>query len=136
LSKIEGPKKLRKRAQFCADLYEIDPVVNIYWGELQDESSVVRDDNGYYTIEIAPWMKKDKRELIRTIGHEMTHVWQYERGALISLPEESRYVWNDKKHERILFLEDYYLAPWEMEARARMEWVEYKWSSRCRTQKN
>jgi hypothetical protein len=139
LSKIEGPRKLVKRAQFVADYYKIDPVVTLAWSSNEEFCECVQHEDKTYTILVPYFLVGDdyKHKLMEVIAHEMTHVNQYESGRLISLPEEDRHVWLDKKHDRVYFMEDYLLTPWEMEARAMEFPLALLWGERkCRIQKN
>jgi hypothetical protein len=61
-------------------------------------------------------------DLVGIIGHEMTHVKQFQlEGLTLEVgPDTARY---KAQYYRISSLMEYYLAPWEMEARAMEEFT-------------
>lgn len=127
--RISGPKELVKRAVFVARLLDINPAIVLKWGgEDDDYSETQQHEQGYYIITIQSWLKG--KELIEAIGHEMIHVWQHERGDLITMHEERRWIWKNQIHVYDGSMETYFLQPWEMEARAYEAWIEWRWRHR------
>lgn len=125
---ITGPRKLVKRAKFCAKLFNINPTIEIKWTDDEHFSECVNFEDGTYRFLIQKWLHKD--QLIQIIGHEMAHVWQYERGSLQSVDATETYIWEGKLYKHTECMEEYLLRPWEMEARALEDYCEWKWSNR------
>lgn len=125
---IEGPGKLRKRAEFIARLLDINPKVRIKWstpGENEDFSECAECEDGSFEITIQHWM--EGQDLIEAIGHEMVHVWQHMRGDLKTLHDERRWIWKGRMYVDSGSMEEYLLRPWELEARSLEAWIEWRW---------
>jgi hypothetical protein len=73
-----------------------------------------REGKGLYTIELGKRAVEDD-VLLQTIFHEMTHVKQYEREGLKIKVRHGKFKGETYSLEKD---EDYWLSPWEMEARA------------------
>ncbi len=129
--KFKGPKRLVKRAKFVAKLYNIedaDRTVRIKWHEEADFSECQEKQDGSFTIKISDWLTG--QDLIESVGHEMTHVWQKVRGDLIGINDEKRWIWKGHNWVDSESHEAYLLRPWELEARAMQDWIEWRWRHR------
>lgn len=126
---INGPKKLVKRAVCCARALGVsDFTLNLVWSDEYTECTV--DEAGVFTISVrkdtAPFM------LIYSVAHEMVHLKQYKRDELTGDCEPVGY-WKGEAYFAGEYMSDeYFLAPWEMEARALEEWLAHKWRNRKR----
>lgn len=76
-------------------------------------------DNGvqknYYVCRLADYI--NSAETIRTLAHELIHVWQTENGSL-HLSETGEWFWKGKSYGNAPYngTDDDYLLPWEKEA--------------------
>lgn len=122
---IEGDKWLVKRAVCFAR------ALNVYGFDLkitqeEDGSWCSRAENGSFRINIEP---SDRYWALRALAHEMVHLKQYKHDELIDVGEA--YVWKGKNYHASAYMSDeYFLAPWEMEARALEAWLVHKWETR------
>ena len=124
--KIDGPKKLVKRAVLAARFLGVSGfTLKIEWS---DESSEIESHaDGSFTIRI--YEHQPKWSLMESVAHEMTHLRQIKHGELIEL--ENITIWQGEEYYQIKYMSDeYFLAPWEMEARAMEAWLSYKWEIR------
>jgi len=125
--RVNARKKLMKRAVFAACLLNVyDFVLDIIEDD-GDETYTVCDGPKQFRIHIA----KDTYgfELMDHIGHEMVHVAQYMRGDLKD--DNGGTIWKGDLYPDPEYLSDeYFLAPWEMEARALQAWITHKWENR------
>lgn len=124
---IEGPKRLVKRAVFAAVLLGIkqDFTLFIVKGK---ESFCIRNEDGSYLIVVDKKVPKFFHTEI--IAHEMVHLRQFLRGDLQE-PEEGFVIWRGERMIEPPFMSDgYFLAPWEMEARALEDWITHRWENR------
>lgn len=59
-----------------------------------------------------------KKGRLMNLAHELTHAKQFANGELMDiLTEPNKVFWKKKKHIFSDYAEDYWLAPWEIEAR-------------------
>ena len=126
--RIDGPKKLVKRAIFVARLLDINPAVRLQWskeGDDEDYSECAECEDGSFVITIQHWL--EGQNLIEAIGHEMVHVWQHVRGDLITMHDEHRWIWKGQMYVDSGSMEEYFLRPWELEARSLEAWIEWRW---------
>lgn len=76
-------------------------------------------DNGveknYYVCRLADYI--NSAETIRTLAHELVHVWQTENGSL-HLSDAGEWFWKGKSYGKSPYKgnDDDYLLPWEKEA--------------------
>jgi hypothetical protein len=128
--RIIGPKKLTKRAEFVANLLDIKPAITLSWAKEEgDFSYCIENDDASFNMEIQKWLKGE--DLIKTIGHEMVHVWQHKRGDLVSFHNEFRWFWKGQMYVGTENnMEEYFLRPWELEARALEDWIAWRWRNR------
>lgn len=125
--KIKGPKKLVKRAKFVAELFDIrDFDLKMAW--TKGDSYCRRNNNGTFTIKISRAMSK--YWLIELVGHEMIHLKQYKDGRLKNgfgcvLWEGKRYEIADDSTSK-----EYFLSPWEIDARGHEDYVGWCWRNR------
>ena len=138
---ITGPRKLVKKAAFIADILgiaDIDFNVHIKRKKLKSISAECEQiDQFNYKLTIGKGF--DKVTETELIGHEMVHVKQYVMGQLVDVkqtPTEGHYLWNGKPYVSGNTMDDYYLTPWELEARALEDWIVYRWSKRLAIRKN
>lgn len=128
---FKGPHKLVKRAKFVAKLLNIDSAdleITIDWSAEPDFSECQEHEDGSFTISICDWLTG--QDLIQGIGHEMCHVWQKVRGDLITLNDEKRWIWKGQMYVDTGGMEEYFLRPWELEARSLEAWIEWRWRHR------
>lgn len=74
-----------------------------------------------------------KPERVKVLAHEMTHLKQFRNGELKDIPPVegiSLCMWKGELHGMTGIPKDYYLSPWEMEARAMESWLEWCWYKR------
>lgn len=126
--KLKGPKKLVKRAAFAARILGInDFTARLKWSEKYSEINAHSD--GSFTIHI--YKDQPKYMLMESVAHEMTHLRQLKHGTLIEL--DNMDIWEGQQYLGIEYMSDeYFLAPWEMEARAMEAWLTHKWETRDR----
>jgi hypothetical protein len=126
--KLKGPNKLVKRAAFMAalfDLYKFN--LKITW---DDSSYLEQETDSKFHIGID--RDTPRCFLTEVMAHEIVHLKQYLQGDLEDLPD-GKTLWKGKIYETGEIGSDaYFLAPWEMEARAYQEWCVRKWETRNR----
>lgn len=129
--KITGPKKLVKRAEFVAKLLGLqDFRLKIDWNKEKGAGSYCESNHkGAFRIYI------DKTVttywLVEVIGHEMTHLRQMKHDRLRD-EEEGFVIWEGRRmpfHNDVQS-DEYWLSPWEMEARAMEAWIGWHWRER------
>jgi hypothetical protein len=125
---ITGPKKLVKRARFFANLFNINPTIDIEYSEEDNFSECVCLEDGTYKLNIQKWLKGE--DLLRVMSHEIVHVWQYFRGSLKSNEKNLTYIWENKIYKHTGSMEEYLLRPWEIEARGLEDFCLWKWENR------
>jgi hypothetical protein len=125
--RVNARKKLMRRAVFAACLLDVyDFTLDIIEDD-GDETYTIMDGPKQFRIHIS----KDIPgfELMGFIGHEVVHVAQYMRGDLADSDEGT--IWKGELYPDPEYLSDeYFLAPWEMEARALQAWITHKWETR------
>lgn len=126
--KITGPKKLVKRAEFVAKLLGLqDFRLKIDWHKEKGQGSYCEcNDKGTYRIYID--RSVTTYWLVEVIGHEMTHLRQMKHDRLRD-EAEGFVIWEGKRmafHNEVTS-DEYWLSPWEMEARAMEAWVGWHW---------
>lgn len=82
------------------------------------EGTADRIKNKRYEIRINYSLLKTRNELLRAIMHEMTHVKQFINNGLRLYDKAAKY---NGEHYDMNTGQDYWFAPWEMEARAMEE---------------
>lgn len=92
---------------------EIDTMANCWGG---DDAAL---------IEINSTMKWSPIELSAVVGHEMVHVYQTINNGL-ELGEDEAYYQGE--HYRLKYEAEYWLAPWEIEARGFEDYFRWYWS--------
>ena len=125
--KVNGPKRLMKRAVFAACF------MNVFDFDLSimesDETYMVHDGERSYSMYIERGL--EGYDLMEAIAHEVVHLAQYVRGDLVDERETEFLYWKGERYaEPEHMSDDYFLAPWEMEARALQAWIAHKWSER------
>ena len=124
---IQGPKKLADIVQFVAELYKI----NYFKLEISYEeghSECTRNIDGSFKIIIEAGL--EELEAVKHIAHEMQHLKQFKHDRLYDT-EAGMTLFDGVEYSPTEYLSDeYFLAPWEMEARAMEDWVEYRWENR------
>ena len=128
LRMITGPKQLTDRAIYFALLFNIRPTIIFEYTSDETFSDCIQYEDGSFKIAIQDWVHE--ADLPAIIGHEMVHVWQYVRGSLEAIEETQIYIWEGKLYEHTEKMEEYFLRPWEMEARAMEEYCDWKWRHR------
>lgn len=125
---INGPKKLVGAAAYMAAVlgvfsFKLDIVrteEGSYCRQNEDGSFVINIQKG-----IGPYWK------LRHLSHEIAHLKQYKLGELVGDCETEVTLWKGKKYFPTEYMsDDYYLSPWEMDARALEEWLVHKWESK------
>lgn len=126
--KIKGEQRFIKRAVFAACLFDIyDFTLIIEENTHGDSSGVTRIADKIFLMDLEQDLTK--RQLISVIAHEMCHIKQFLSGDLEDI--EGGTIWKGETYPEYEHESDeYFLSPWEMEARAVEEWVRYKWENR------
>lgn len=97
------------------DLKDVSVHLKLEGGLFDDAQAYCeREGKRLYTIELGKRVIKDG-VLLETIFHEITHVKQYEREGLKIKVRHGKFRGETYSLEKD---EDYWLSPWEMEARA------------------
>lgn len=124
---IKGKKRLVKQAVvFARTLGVFDFTLKIT--RKQGYTECIRKPDGSFHINIVP---ADKYFEMVSLAHEMVHLKQYKRDELVGDCETEITYWKGEKHWPSQFMSDeYFLAPWEMEARALESWLVHKWETR------
>lgn len=122
------PNFLGKIAEFVINVLEINHYnadAHIQMADTLDQPSMCEmDNNGNFFVLVQAGM--DEKHIVKFIAHELVHVRQVLEGSLKILDEVV--IWRDKSYPHPEFESDeYFLAPWEMEARALEDWVFHKW---------
>lgn len=113
--------KIRKFGTIHGEITVVDKVQSDVSGEhLNGDMSEVKNytlDNGdqvnYYVCRLADYA--NSAETMRTLAHELVHVWQTETGRL-SVCEEKGWVWNGESFGFTPYADGDDLLPWEKEA--------------------
>ncbi len=125
--RIKGSKKrVKKAACFARALNIYDFTVEIKASK-KPWSYISHKKGGRHIIRIAEG-QTDHTET-RILAHEMVHLKQHLTGDLRW--KGYHYEWKGEKYFVPDELSDaYWLAPWEMEARALEDWLAHKWENR------
>lgn len=126
--KIKGDQRFVKRAVFAACLFNVfDFTLIIEENSHGDSSGLTRVADKVFIMDLEAGLPK--RALIQVIAHEVCHLKQYLSGDLEDA--EGGTLWKGEFHPEYEHESDeYFLSPWEMEARAVEDWVRYKWENR------
>lgn len=135
---ITGPKKLVAKAIFIADVLDIanlDFDLEIKRSKKLKDFSAECDQISEREFEITIAKGFSKSFETEVLGHELVHVKQYLTGTLVDRgPGEERgthkYLWRGKEVVLGNTMDEYYLSPWELEARALEAYIAYRWSVR------
>lgn len=127
--KIDGPKKLVTRAAFAAEVLKVNSFsLNL---EFRDgHSECLQYSDGSYKIYVEDGVPK--KSLIKHIAHEMTHLRQYKLQQLECNDFGARWLGVFYPPYDDPYGDEYWLSPWECEARAMEEYVAFKWEYRER----
>lgn len=128
--KIESSNELLvEMAAFTASILNINRFslkISEHTDALEASECVVHTDG---TFEIIVETEVHRDCLINHIAHEMTHLRQYKHDQLVT-KNEILY-WNGVPQITPEFMTDeYFLVPWEMEARAMEGFIKYRWENR------
>lgn len=120
--------KMKKKSAFFADVLGVSNTkVHVRYRELEDSSGFTEQlAEDKYLITIAKGLDRDQR--LEVLAHEMVHVQQYVTGRLKDV-ERAECIWEGKAYQQGNSMDDYFLAPWEMEARAMEAYLTYRWDS-------
>ncbi len=127
--KIKGPKNLVKLAKFCADCLDISNFhLNIQY--IKDDTSMCEiNEDGSFDITIQGDLI-DEEQTLKHVGHEMVHLRQFKHDELRQL-NDTQVIWRDEVYTMYNpDEEEYFLSPWEMEARALEEWFVFRWENK------
>jgi hypothetical protein len=127
---IKGKKRFVRKAVCFASALEVHGFsLSI---SLSDEgSSCAMAEDGTFHIAILKGLTRF--EETEHLAHEMVHLRQYKHGHLIGACDEGVTVWKGQKYFPVEYMsDDYFLSPWEMEARALEGWLVHKWETRQR----
>jgi hypothetical protein len=124
---IKGKKRLvRKAACFAKALGVFQFSLTIIESD-EPASYCQRMEDGSFVIAMSP--NAGKYWETRYLAHEMVHLRQYKHDDLRTFPDH--FEWKGERFFEPEFLsDDYFLAPWEMEARALEAWLVHKWETR------
>lgn len=124
--KVNGKKWLIKRAvSFASTLGVFGFDLTII--RTASNSYCMQNDDGSFTIAIDS--EATKLEATQHLAHEMVHLKQYKRDELIDMShgytswKGQLYPYHDPGSD------EYFLSPWEMEARALEEFLVHKWET-------
>ena len=124
---ITGPKSLADIVEFTARLYEISyfKLEILYTDE---HSECVRNIDGSFKIVIQKDLEEE--QIVRLIAHEMQHLKQFKHDRLFET-EAGMMLFDGVEYPPFEHMSDeYFLAPWEMEARGMEDWVQYRWENK------
>lgn len=130
--RIDGKKKHVSRAVFAAtllDVYDFDLEIRVN-GKYERENGSGLTCIGPNKFRMDLQDNLDYEGLTVVIAHEMVHLKQYVTGDLIDSDDDTT-IWKGQEYQHPEFLSDeYFLAPWEMEARALEAWIAHRWENR------
>lgn len=130
--KVEGPKWLVERVICFAralDVYGFDLKIT----RKQKSSECSRKPDGSFVINIQKDLTKKHWAYTATehLAHEMVHLRQYKHDTLVGDCDENVTYWKGEPYLPVRYMSDeYFLSPWEMEARALEDWLVHKWETR------
>jgi len=127
-------KRLKKQAKLFSKLLDIpeDTSINIKLKNIKSGYSGETIQLGELFYRVLINKNLCKHQQAKVLAHELVHVRQYIGGDLIDLPgKDGLYKW---KGDLIKIeegsMDDYFLSPWELEARALEDWLVYRWEVR------
>ena len=122
---IGGDKYLVACAEFCAEKLGITHfTLQMKWAKKGETSNCTCHEDGDFTIEIQKNL--DTPRVIVHVAHEMVHLRQFKHDEL-DVRDESTY-WKGERYDTPEFGSDeYWLSPWEIEARALEGWLQNRW---------
>lgn len=129
--KFKGPKKYKKAAKFFSQILGISDCHTLV--------EIRKVNKTEYAGQVIRKRKKIVLEAssIRAIAHEMVHVKQFLKHQLVE--SDPIVFWNGQATRLTYDLDDdeYWLSPWEMEARGYEDYLLHKWYNRNKdTQKS
>ena len=124
---IEGKKRhIRKASCFARVLEVYDFSLDI---EVRPDtaSQCIQHEDGSFLITLQAGLCKHWETV--HIAHEMVHLRQFKHDQL---REDGPFVWwkGEKFIQPEYMSDEYFLSPWEMEARGMEDWLAHKWSIR------
>lgn len=129
MTQINGKRKFVKRAKVFAKALGIDKddaLITIFYSD--EGGQCVRYAEGGIVIFIPRGTNKYYETEV--LAHEMVHARQFIRGELEE-NADGTVLWKGEIFKEAEFMSDeYWHAPWEMEARALEAWLIHKWEKR------
>ena len=129
--KLKGKKRFLKRAVVFAralGVFEFKLTVT----NSPEPSFCQKHVDGSFTINVSSVCESKYEETVH-LAHEMVHLRQYKHDQLIGECDEGITIWEGENYLPVEYMsDDYFLSPWEMEARALEDWLVHKWESRKR----
>ena len=106
-------------AEVCTNLFNLydKEVLITFNGEASEgyEAVTIPGEDGRFLIALNPDKKWDEEEIVKTIGHEYTHVKQFTYNGLdIEFEDMALFKGSEYRFENDM---EYWLSPWEIEAR-------------------
>jgi hypothetical protein len=126
MTKITGTAHLVEIAEFAAELLKISnfELLIEQATSMEDSSECQMFRDGSFRIIIENGI--DYSAIIEHVAHEMVHLRQYKHDELIMFANEV--IWKGKPYPYADYQTDeYFLSPWEMEARALEAWIKFRW---------
>lgn len=124
---ITGSKSLADIVEFIADLYEIS-YFKLKVSHTNEHSECIRNIDGSFEILVEKDLEEE--QTVKHIAHEMQHLKQFKHDRLFQT-EAGMTVFDGVEYPPSEYMSDeYFLTPWEMEARAYEDFVLYKWDNR------
>ena len=126
---LKGPSELLDIAEFILGLLEVGYVkANFKYTKKDEYSECHLNRDGSFTILIESDLECEKAT-VRHMAHEITHLKQFKRDELRN--DEYGVFWKGELYHMGEHCSDeYFLSPWEMEARALEDWILYRWESK------
>ena len=131
---MSSRKKLKRQIQFIKNFLQLpeEMQISLIVAPLDGDMGLfTRLADNHYVIILDEGMTSEQQ--LHTIAHELVHIKQRLDGRLIF--KQKKQIWCGTKY-KIKTEDDYWLAPWEMEARAMEAYLASKWYNRKHTQKN
>ncbi len=126
--RLNGPRSLVKRAAFSARFLGIEnEEFEVFFVYGQETYCLKLDDGKYLIVVDEGWRHLG---LIGPVAHEMTHLRQYHLGHLVDEDDDQCNWKGDQYADSLPETDEYFLAPWEMEARAMETFIEARWEER------
>jgi hypothetical protein len=92
------------------------------------DAACFRGDDDLFFIIINEELMLSEQRLMELVAHEMTHIKQWVKGELQDIADD-KVLYKGKVYSNETDL-DYWLAPWEMEARAMQEFFVFRYENR------